>query len=87
MVDNEEMTPDEARDWMIRAGLDSAVIEAATGETIEAERGPGQPRIGQQVKATLPDAQVAALTAMVEAGEAKTLADAVRQTIARGLGL
>lgn len=49
------------------------------------KRGPGQPRIGQQIKATLPDDQVAALAAMVESGEAKTLADAVRQAVARGL--
>lgn len=79
------VSPEDAREWMIRAGLDSAEIERATGQAVEPERGPGQPRIGQQIKATLPDDQVAALTGMVERGEAASLADAVRQTIARGL--
>ena len=53
--------------------------------TIQHERGPGRPRIGQQVKATLTDDQRAALAAMVKQGEAKTISDAVRLVVARGL--
>ena len=44
-----------------------------------------RPASGQQVKATLTDDQMAALAAMVKQGEAKTIADAVRRVVARGL--
>ena len=55
-------------------------------EASEAERGPGQPRIGQPVKVVIPDDQVAALDAMVESGQARTRSEAIRKVLTTALG-
>ena len=55
------VTDEEARDWLLRNETEEEEIERVTGEVVEAERGPGQPRIGTPIKATLPDDVVAEL--------------------------
>lgn len=74
-----------ARDWLLRNETDVAEIERVTGEVVEAERGPGQPRIGTPIKVTLPDEQVAMLDGWVADGRASSRSDAVRQAVTRGL--
>lgn len=51
------------------------------------KRGPGQPPIGTQVKGVLPDADLAQIGAMIEAGEYKTRSEAVRGLIGEALSL
>ncbi|HET8684961.1 MAG TPA: CopG family transcriptional regulator [Micromonosporaceae bacterium] len=58
------VTPDRAREWLIKNEDDKAV-ERHFG-TIEEERGPGRPEIGPEVKTRLPEEVVAALDAMAE---------------------
>lgn len=79
------VTDQEARDWLLRCNYDSADIERITGAEVAAERGPGQPQIGTQVKATISDEHLALIDAMVQRGEARTRSEAVRQLLARAL--
>ena len=69
------VTDEEARDWLLRNETPVA----------EAERGPGQPRIGTPIKVTLPDGYIAALDGWVAEGRAASRSDAVRQAVGRGL--
>ena len=80
------LTDEEARDWLLRNEAPVAEIERVTGEVVEAERGPGQPRIGTPIKVTLPDDVLVALDALVASGAASSRSDAVRQAVTRGLG-
>lgn len=79
------VTDEEARDWLLRNETEEEEIERVTGERVEAERGPGQPRIGTPIKVTLPDGDIAALDGWVAEGRASSRSDAVRQAVTRGL--
>ena len=79
------LTDDQARDWLLRNETDDAEIERVTGEVVESERGPGQPRIGTPIKVTLPDEHIEALDALVASGVASSRSDAIRQAVARGI--
>ncbi len=83
---NRFVTDDEARDWLMRNEYSNEQIADIMGEAPEPERGPGQPRIGQPVKVVIPDDQVRALDAMVEAGRARTRSEAIRQVLTTALG-
>lgn len=50
-----------------------------------ARRGPGQPRIGRQVKVTLSDAQLAAIDALRVDGEPQ--AKVIRRLLDKALGI
>lgn len=56
------ISDDAAKDWLIVNGNDDAVKEHF-GE-IEKERGPGQPRIGDDLKVVFPDQQRTAIKAL-----------------------
>jgi hypothetical protein len=58
------ITPDEAREWLLANKQDDAV-ERYFGE-IEEERGPGRPRVGEQVCFTAPAGDLAAADAIAE---------------------
>lgn len=57
-------TPEHAREWLLRNDEDAAVAEHF-GE-IEEERGPGRPKVGEQVCFTVPAAHLAAVDAFAE---------------------
>lgn len=56
--------PDEAREWLLRNGMDDAVARYF-GE-IEEERGPGRPKVGEQVCFTVPADVLTDLDAIVQ---------------------
>lgn len=75
------VTDEQARDWLLRSGLDE-VAEEHFGE-IEEERGPGCPEVGGLVQVRLGD-----LLERVDAwaaGKHANRAEAVRQLVARAL--
>ena len=57
-------TPEQAREWLLRNDEDAAVAEHF-GE-IEEERGPGRPKVGEQVCFTVPAADLGIIDALVE---------------------
>jgi hypothetical protein len=76
---------DQARDWLIRSEYDSAVVEQITGGEIDVERGPGQPQIGEAVKATIATADLALIDAAIARGEYRSRSEAVRSLVAKAL--
>lgn len=76
----------EALDWLLRNDEPETEIARVTGYVVEAERGPGQPRIGTPVTVTLPDDAITQLDGMVADGRARSRSDALRSAVVRGLG-
>ncbi len=73
-------TADQAKEWMIRAGVGEADLAAAFPEVAE-ERGPGQPQIGTVRKITLPDDAWDALGTLADA-EKVSRSELVRRAVA-----
>lgn len=80
------VTPDEARDWLLRNKEDGAV-EKHFGELPEEEdRRPGRPEIGGRITTAIGDDLLGAVDAYAQAHGIKR-ADAVRQLMTAGLAV
>jgi hypothetical protein len=68
----EFLTDAQAKDWLLRSECNDDTVERFFGE-IEEERGPGRPKVGEQVCFTVPADDLAAVDAMAERyGEARS---------------
>lgn len=74
------ITADEAKEWMVRAGVSEEELAQAFPD-VEEERGPGQPQIGTVRKITLPDDAWAALGELADAEEVSR-SELVRRAVA-----
>ena len=72
-------TPEAAREWLLSNDNDDAVAEHF-GE-IEEERGPGRPKVGEQVCFTVPPEDLALVDAIVES-DSSTRSAVLRRAVA-----
>jgi len=61
----EFITDEQAKDWLLRSECNDNAVERFFGE-IEEERGPGRPKVGEQVCFTVPAGDLAAIDAIAE---------------------
>ena len=61
------VTDEDAREWLIRCEYPEAEVEAATGTSVESERGPGRPEIGPAFSVRFPADLLARVDAAAEA--------------------